>query len=125
MLNWLDLLCIYYGVDGVKLLLIRVTCIGQPLLNLEKSVHFSTLESLSITSHLYVVTKRWRKTNIIALAMFNPMHVLPPIPKAKKLYGFASSSNLEGMKLLGSSYTCGSKCIDLASTLTFQPFLIS
>jgi hypothetical protein len=27
----------------------------------------------------------------MALAMFIPRHVLPPIPKAKKLYGFDSS----------------------------------
>jgi hypothetical protein len=42
-------------------------------------------------NHLYVVIKRWRKTSIIALAMFIPRQVLPPIPKAKKLYGFDSS----------------------------------
>nr|GME20066.1 uncharacterized protein LOC109149214 [Ipomoea batatas] len=50
-------------------------------------------------AYSYVVTKRWRKTNIIALAMFNPMHVLPPIPKAKKLYGFASSCTNQSFEL--------------------------
>lgn len=44
---------LYYGDDdGKKLLLIGVICIGQPLLNLEKSAHFLMLESLSITSQL-------------------------------------------------------------------------
>jgi hypothetical protein len=38
-----------------------------------------------------VMIRRWRKTSIMALAMFIPRHVLPPIPKAKKLYGFDSS----------------------------------
>lgn len=40
---------------------------------------------------LYVMMRRWRKTSIMALAMFIPRQVLPPIPKAKKLYGFDSS----------------------------------
>lgn len=38
-----------------------------------------------------MVIKRWRNTSIIALAMFIPRQVLPPIPKAKNLYGFDSS----------------------------------
>lgn len=109
-----------------------------------------------------MVIKRWRKTSIIALAMFIPKQVLPPIPKAKNLYGFDSScwmakgkknaykivstlssfyfngklrkrfdfatekltSNLCGLNLLGSLYTMGSRCIDLASMFMFHPFLI-
>lgn len=45
-------------------------------------------------THLQLVMKRWRNTNIMALAMFFPRHALPPIPKAKKLYGFDSACNV-------------------------------
>lgn len=119
-----------------------------------------------------MVIKRWRNTSIIALAIFIPRQVLPPIPKAKNLYGFDSScwmakgkkkhfiklcllyniafwkilnplftlmekiekkidfatqkltSNLCGLNLLGSLYTIGSRCIDLASMFMFHPLLI-
>lgn len=43
-----------------------------------------------IFTGLYVVIRRWRNTSIVALAMFIPRQVLPPIPNAKKLYGFVS-----------------------------------
>jgi len=43
-----------------------------------------------VSTHLKLVMRRWRNTNIIASAMFFPRHILPPIPKAKKLFGFDS-----------------------------------
>lgn len=47
--------------------------------------------------------------------------------KLRKRFDFATeklTSNLCGLNLLGSLYTMGSRCIDLASMFMFHPFLI-
>lgn len=74
--------------------------------------------SMIVSTHLKLVTRRLRNTNIIASAMFFPRHILPPIPKAKKLFGFDSLC-----KFIGTIYITFDLHNNLQSVF-FLPFII-